>query len=170
MNPEKLAKLQALQSQARIGGKGTVRRKCKKVHKTAASENVKLQTALKKLNAQTIPAIEEVNLFREDGQVIHFSQPKVQAAVGCNTFVIGGPGEEKELTELAPGILSQLGPNALLSLSKMAAAYQAQAAAAGISVEEFAQQAAARGGIDLNDDDDQVPDLVSNFEAANISH
>ena len=72
------------------------------------------------------------------------------------------------MTELAPGILSQLGPNALLSLSKMAAAYQAQAAAAGISVEEFAQQAAARGGIDL--DDDQVPDLVSNFEAANISH
>lgn len=73
INAEKLAKLQ---SQARIGGKGTVRRKVKKVSKTASGETAKLQGALKKVNAQNIPAIEEVNMFKEDGQVIHFSMPK----------------------------------------------------------------------------------------------
>lgn len=73
INAEKLAKLQ---SQARVGGKGTPRRKVKHVVKTAAGESAKLQAALKKLNAQTIPAIEEVNMFKEDGQVIHFKRPQ----------------------------------------------------------------------------------------------
>lgn len=67
-----------------------------------------------------------------------------------------------EITELAPGILSQLGPNALLSLQKMAQAYQEQAAAAGVSVEEFAKAAAASAAAGNLDD---VPDLVENFDA-----
>ncbi|KAL2911412.1 Nascent polypeptide-associated complex subunit beta, partial [Polyrhizophydium stewartii] len=49
MNAEKLAKLQ---SQVRIGGKGTPRRKVKKVHKTAGTDDKKLQGVLKKLNCQ----------------------------------------------------------------------------------------------------------------------
>ena len=40
MNAEKLAKLQA---QVRLGGKGTARRKKKVVHKTAATDDKKLQ-------------------------------------------------------------------------------------------------------------------------------
>ena len=84
MNADKLARLQ---SSVRIGGKGTPRRKVKKVHKTSAAENVKLQSALKKLGAQSIPAIEEVNMFKEDGQVIHFGQPKgIMRVVTCNSF------------------------------------------------------------------------------------
>lgn len=72
------------------------------------------------------------------------------------------------MTELAPGILSQLGPNALISLQKMAAAYQAQAAAAGVSVEDYAKAQGA-GGAGGSDD---IPELVDNFEAAeiNINH
>jgi len=73
MNSEKLAKLQA---QVRIGGKGTPRRKVKKTSNTSASDNLKLQSCLKKLNAQNIPAIEEVNMFRSNGQVLHFKVPK----------------------------------------------------------------------------------------------
>lgn len=65
-----------MQAQARVGGKGTVRRKVKKVHKSAAGEQAKLTNALKKVNVQAIPAIEEVNMFKEDGQVIHFASPK----------------------------------------------------------------------------------------------
>jgi nascent polypeptide-associated complex subunit beta len=92
MNADKLAKLQ---EQVRIGGKGTPRRKMKKVHKSAAGDMQKLQGVLKKLNAQMIPAIEEVNMFRSDGQVLHFQNPKVQAAIAANTFVIGGLCQEK---------------------------------------------------------------------------
>ena len=32
------------------------------------------------------PGIEEVNMFTEDGGVLHFNTPKVQAAVGANTY------------------------------------------------------------------------------------
>ena len=42
MNAEKLAKLQA---QVRLGGKGTARRKKKVVHKTAATDDKKLQVS-----------------------------------------------------------------------------------------------------------------------------
>lgn len=39
-------------------------------------EDKKLQAALKKLNVQPVSGIEEVNMFREDGNVLHFKQPK----------------------------------------------------------------------------------------------
>ncbi|KAL1924720.1 uncharacterized protein VTP21DRAFT_4374 [Calcarisporiella thermophila] len=145
MTPEKLAKLQ---SQVRLGGKGTPRRKVKKVHKATGTDDKKLQGVLNKLGVQTIPQIEEVNMFKEDGNVIHFSVPKVQAAISANTFAIYGQGEEKELTELVPGILNQLGPDSLASLRKLAEAYQSAQAAAGQKGE------------------DDVPELVENFEAA----
>jgi len=57
-------------------GKGTPRRKVKKVHKSAGADDKKLQTSLKKLNVQPIQAIEEVNMFKADGNVIHFAAPK----------------------------------------------------------------------------------------------
>ncbi|KAK5189533.1 Nascent polypeptide-associated complex subunit beta [Cryomyces antarcticus] len=57
-------------------GKGTPRRKVKKVHKSAGTDDKKLQTTLKKMNVQPIQAIEEVNMFKADGNVIHFSAPK----------------------------------------------------------------------------------------------
>ena len=60
MNPEKLKKLQDQASRARTGGKGTVRRKKKVVHKTAATDDKKLQSNLKKLSVTNIPGIEEV--------------------------------------------------------------------------------------------------------------
>ncbi|PJF19518.1 Nascent polypeptide-associated complex subunit beta [Paramicrosporidium saccamoebae] len=162
MNADKLAKLQ---EQVRIGGKGTPRRKMKKVSKSAAGDSQKMVGALKKLNAQPIPAIEEVNMFRADGHVLHFVNPKVQAAVAANTFVIGGHCQDKELTELAPGILSQLGPNAIMNLQKMAQVYQQQAAAAGMSLEELAKMAATKGG----EDGEDIPDLIKNFETAEIN-
>jgi nascent polypeptide-associated complex subunit beta len=57
-------------------GKGTPRRKVKKVHKTSGADDKKLQATLKKMNVQPIQAIEEVNMFKEDGNVIHFAAPK----------------------------------------------------------------------------------------------
>merc|ERR1712169_119621 len=145
-----MEKLKKMQQSVRIGGKGTPRRKGKKVHKTGGVDDKKLQTALKKLNVQPIQAIEEVNMFKSDGNVIHFAAPKVHAAVPSNTFAIYGNGEDKELTELVPGILNQLGPDSLASLRKLAESYQ--------SMQK------AEGG---DDDDGEIPDLVEgeNFES-----
>ncbi|KAG9554694.1 hypothetical protein KCU86_g20027, partial [Aureobasidium melanogenum] len=114
------AKLQRLQNAVRIGmnsrysvDRGTPRRKVKKVNRSGGGDDKKLQAALKKMNVQPIPAIEEVNMFKSDGNVIHFAAPKVHAAIPSNTFAIYGNGEDKELTELVPGILNQLGPDSL---------------------------------------------------------
>jgi nascent polypeptide-associated complex subunit beta len=136
---------------------------------------------------QPITGVEEVNMFREDGNVLHFSAPKgecplpacppalsgmtiavsdfrggyatrlvnetVHAAVTANTFAIYGAGQVKELTELVPGILNQLGPDSLASLRKLAESYQAI---------QQGQQRAGAGAAE--DDDDDVPDLVENFD------
>jgi nascent polypeptide-associated complex subunit beta len=156
-------------------GKGTPRRKTKRVHKSSTTDDKKLQTTLKKMNVQPIQAIEEVNMFKEDGNVIHFAAPKgkrqlehtdwfgnwcfdrlVHASVPSNTFAIYGNGEDKELTELVPGILNQLGPDSLASLRKLAESYQSLQKKEG-------------AGDDKKDDEDEddIPDLVEgeNFEA-----
>ncbi|ETO04895.1 hypothetical protein RFI_32501, partial [Reticulomyxa filosa] len=61
---------------ARTGGKGAARRKYKAVSKTATQDDKRLNSQLKRLNVSQIPAIEEVNLFKDDGTVVHFSKPK----------------------------------------------------------------------------------------------
>ena len=94
MNQEKLAKLQA---QVRIGGKGTACRKKKVVHRTATADDKKLQFSLKKLGVNNISGIEEVNMFTNQGTVIHFNNPKVQASLAANTFTITGHAETKQL-------------------------------------------------------------------------
>ncbi|ORY96171.1 NAC domain-domain-containing protein [Syncephalastrum racemosum] len=147
MNADKFAKLQ---SQVRIGGKGTPRRKVKKVTKSAGGDDRKLQSSLQKLGVQPLGGIEEVNMFKDDGKVIHFANPRVQAAINANTFAIHGRSVEKELTELVPGILNQLGPDSLASLRKLAEAYQSAQGGAG------------------NDDDDEIPDLVESFDKAEV--
>ena len=70
-----------------------------------------------------------------------------------NTFAIYGNGEDKELTELVPGILNQLGPDSLASLRRLAESYQSLQKKEG-------------GGEEKKDDDDEIPDLVEgeNFE------
>jgi len=135
---------------SRTGGKGSVRRKKKAVHKTATSDDKKLTSSLKKLGVTNIPAIEEVNLFKADGKVIHFASPKVQASIAANTYVISGASETKELQELLPGIINQLCPDDLSNLKSIA---ESMGGGGGASA----------GG---DDDDDDVPDLVENFEEA----
>ncbi|XP_044882961.1 transcription factor BTF3 homolog 4 isoform X1 [Mauremys mutica] len=152
MNQEKLAKLQA---QVRIGGKGTARRKKKVVHRTATADDKKLQSSLKKLAVNNIAGIEEVNMIKDDGTVIHFNNPKVQASLSANTFAITGHAEAKPITEMLPGILSQLGADSLTSLRKLA--------------EQFPRQvldSKATKSEDIDEEDDDVPDLVENFDEA----
>ena len=77
------------------------------------------------------PAIEEVNLFKEDGGVIHFSALKAQAPIGANTYVISGSCETRKLQDLLPGIINQLGPGNLPDLKNIAESYSSSAGAAG---------------------------------------
>ena len=135
------------------GGKGTVRRKKKVTSRnSAAQSDVKLSAALKKLGATNIPGIEEVNFFKEDGKVIHFVNPKVQASIAANTYIISGQNETKPLQELLPSIVNQLGVDNLSQLQNLAAAQAGGEGIAGIPGMPAVD--------DDDDDDDDVPDLV----------
>jgi nascent polypeptide-associated complex subunit beta len=59
------------------GAKAPIRRKVA-VKAQAPVDDKKLQTALKKLNVQPLPGVEEVNMFKEDG-VLHFNHPRGQS-------------------------------------------------------------------------------------------
>jgi len=152
MNPEKLKQLQ---KNVRIGGKGTPRRKKKIVHNTATTDDKKLQSSLKKLSVNTIPGIEEVNMIKDDGTVIHFNNPKVQASPSANTFAVTGHGENKMLTEMLPSILNQLGAEGIGNLRKLAEKLPKNSSV----IEE---SLAANEGNDVNEDD--VPELTDNFD------
>uniref|UniRef100_A0AAY5K2A8 Transcription factor BTF3 n=1 Tax=Esox lucius TaxID=8010 RepID=A0AAY5K2A8_ESOLU len=134
----------------------SLHRKKKVVHRTATADDKKLQSSLKKLSVNNIAGIEEVNMIKDDGSVIHFNNPKVQASLSANTFAITGHAENKQLTEMLPGILSQLGADSLTSLRKLA--------------EQFPRQVLDNKAIskpeDIEEEEDDVPDLVENFDEA----
>ena len=75
----------------------------------------------------------------------------VEASVASNTFSINGVGLIKDMAQLLPGILTQLGPESLAELKRMADMFTAQ------QKQQQGQKA---------EDDDDVPDLVEgdNFE------
>jgi len=166
MDQEKLAKMQA---QVRIGGKGTARRKKKVVHRSATTDDKKLQSTLKKLAVSTIPGIEEVNMIKDDGTVIHFNNPKVQASLGSNVFAVTGHGETKEVADMLPQILSQMGPESLEHVKRLAYTGAAQSRLnqmGGFSMpsSKMADQGGEDGDAENDSDDEDVPDLVSNFD------
>jgi len=146
-------KLKSMEGTVRIGGKGTVRRKRKVVHRTATTDDKKLQGSLKKLAVNNIPGIEEVNMIKDDGTVIHFNNPKVQASPSANTFAITGHAENKNLTEMLPTILNQLGAENIDALKSLAAP------------SKMANDSAENN----EDDDDEVPELTGNFDEASQS-
>lgn len=65
-------------------------------------------------------------MFTNQGTVIHFNNPKVQASLAANTFTITGHAETKQLTEMLPSILNQLGADSLTSLRRLAEALPKQ--------------------------------------------
>ncbi|KAI3667233.1 hypothetical protein L6452_42282 [Arctium lappa] len=154
MNVEKLMKMAGA---VRTGGKGSMRRKKKAVHKTTTTDDKRLQSTLKRIGVNAIPAIEEVNIFKDE-TVIQFLNPKVQASIAANTWVVSGSPQTKKLQDILPGILNQLGPDNLDNLRKLAEQFQKQAPGAGEGTAATTAQ----------EDDDEVPELVAGetFEAA----
>ncbi|BGP34762.1 Nascent polypeptide-associated complex subunit beta [Rhodotorula toruloides] len=149
-DPEALKKLQARTQQLKIGGaKQPIRRKVAP-KPVAALDDKKLQAQLKKLNVQSAGTVEEVNMFTNGTAVLNFQRPTVHAAAGSNVYAIYGRGMHKDLAELMPNVLNQLGPDTMAQLKRFAEQYQASQAA----------QAGGAEGENKEADDDEVPELV----------
>uniref|UniRef100_A0A1I7ZXZ0 Transcription factor BTF3 n=1 Tax=Steinernema glaseri TaxID=37863 RepID=A0A1I7ZXZ0_9BILA len=142
MNPEKLAKLQ----KAAESGRDTMRRKKKVLRKDGVVDEQKVKNCLKKLSVSTVGSIDEVNMIKKDGSVLHFVNPKVQASVPSNLFSVIGTVQNKSITELLPDILSQLGPESLTYLKELANSATIMSKAS----------------------EDEVPELIADFEKASM--
>ncbi|KAD3336284.1 hypothetical protein E3N88_31803 [Mikania micrantha] len=151
MNVEKLMKMAGA---VRTGGKGSVRRKKKAVHKTTTTDDKRLQNTLKRIGVNTIPAIEEVLIFKDE-TVIQFVNPKVQAAVVANTWVVSGSPQIKSMFPYAPYNLLISCSDNLENIKKLAEQLQMQTPGTNTATAK-------------DDDDDEVPELVAGetFEAA----
>ena len=109
-------------------------------------------------------------MMREDGSVLHFTNPKVHASMNANTFVINGHGEHREVAEMLPGILNQLGPDDLANLRRIA---NGKMAARGNIEDDDIDDDCGDDDDDEDDDDDDdggdsddIPPLLENFDDA----
>lgn len=126
-DPAKLEKLQKASSAARVGGKGSVRRKvAAKSHPKDNEEDFKIMNAMKRIGCNSIPC-DEVVMHKADGKVIKFVQPRLLANPDAKLFYVHGHNETKELTaeekakelqEMLPQLLSSLPKDKLDDLAK----------------------------------------------------
>uniref|UniRef100_A0A0A9WQ44 Transcription factor BTF3 n=1 Tax=Lygus hesperus TaxID=30085 RepID=A0A0A9WQ44_LYGHE len=84
----------------RTGGKGSVRRTVKAHHKNSG-EDRKVQNTVRRLGVTPLNEIDEAIFYRQDGSVMHFDKPKVQASTQTQCFVVSGDYQIKTAEEVA---------------------------------------------------------------------
>ena len=94
-----------------IGGKGTQKRKKMAKHRGNKVEADKKVVALaKKSGARKINEVSEINIFKDDNKVVHIKKPTLEYSFKEKVSFVSGTAETKEIKDLLPGIIKQLGP------------------------------------------------------------
>ncbi|TRY50904.1 Nascent polypeptide-associated complex subunit beta [Cryptosporidium tyzzeri] len=130
-----------------VGGKGTARRK-KRAQKPTGVDVKKLQAVTSRFRCQTFPAIGEVTMMKKDGTCLHFSNPKLQASVATNTYILTGNPQEKLIKDL-PQQINPMDLSAFLNDPKF---------------QKLLEESQANKLKMASGEDDDIPDLVENFE------
>ena len=92
-------------------------------------------------------------LINEDQSALAFTNPKVQASIPANTYVVSGPSQLKSPQETMSSMLGGASIQQLMAQMQGMGGLGAMGGA-GAADEES----------DEDDDDDDVPELVGNFE------
>ena len=87
-------------------------------------------------------------MFKDDNTVVHLKRPQTQFSVRENLLVVAGTPETKNLKDMMPDILKQVGPQQYSFLK------------------EALGNMGKGGAAPADDDDDDVPELVGTFEDA----
>ena len=77
-----------------------------------------MKNIVKKVNAQPL-GVDEINFFRDDNTVLHFSRPEAYASIQNNTFIVSGEPQTKTIKDLLPDIIQQLGPKQHKALTEL---------------------------------------------------
>jgi nascent polypeptide-associated complex subunit beta len=97
---------------------GGMRRKNKATHKTSSNDDKKVKEVIKKLGAQPLPDISDLNLFTKDNMVIQFKNPEVYGSFQNQTIVVSGNAEKKPIADCLADVVTQLSPEQLAQLKK----------------------------------------------------
>lgn len=102
-----------------------------------------------------------MNIHKNDGTVLQFNNPKVQASLGSNTFAISGHAETKDLKDLMPNLLRDLKPEDLGALKSFIESRNGSAAAAASLAEATSAAAAAAAAAATTPKPEGVPEVES---------
>ncbi|SBS87390.1 basic transcription factor 3b, putative [Plasmodium ovale wallikeri] len=80
-----------------IGGKGSARRKIKKVHKNSISNEKKINLILKKIGASYFGDVDEICIYKAGDTYLEFKRPKLSASLQSNTYVVTGKFTEQKI-------------------------------------------------------------------------
>ena len=129
-----------------IGGKGTQRRKHEaKKRGNKVETDKKIEAIAKKSQAKKLNEISEINIFKDDNTVIHFKKPTLEYSFKEKVSFVSGLHETKNIKELIPAIIKQLGPK---------------------QFEFMKEYAETLKNKDKKDEkNDQAPELVEDFES-----
>ncbi len=129
-----------------IGGKGTQRRKHEaKKRGNKVETDKKIESIAKKSQAKKLNEISEINIFKDDNTVIHFKKPTLEYSFKEKVSFVSGLHETKNIKELLPAIIKQLGPKQFEFMK------------------EYAETLKDKNKND--EKNDQAPELVEDFES-----
>ena len=129
-----------------IGGKGTQRRKHEaKKRGNKVETDKKIEAIAKKSQAKKLNEISEINIFKDDNTVIHFKKPTLEYSFKEKVSFVSGLHETKNIKELLPTIIKQLGPKQFEFMK------------------EYAETLKTKNKTD--EKNDEAPELVEDFES-----
>ena len=129
-----------------IGGKGTQRRKHEaKKRGNKVETDKKIEGIAKKAQAKKLNEISEINIFKDDNTVIHFKKPTLEYSFKEKVSFVSGLHETKNIKELLPAIIKQLGPKQFEFMK------------------EYAETLKSKDN--KNEKIDEAPELVEDFES-----
>ena len=168
MDPEQAARVKAARARlakkfkgvnTKLGGRGTHERKLKKKEKGNMSASKKLKNVERRLGAQPLPDIHEVNLFHESGAVWHFQSPRITGSIQNQALIVSGEPEMKNLKDNFAEFISQLGPREVGQMKDLLEKQQKEEA-------EKKEGEEAQGNEEEDEDEEEAPELVNFDEVA----
>lgn len=92
---------------------GGMKRKHKTDSKPQTGSDKKVKDIIKKLGAQPLPDISDINLFTSDNKVIQFKNADVYGSFQNQTIIVSGQPETNDLKDCFADVVTQLSPEQL---------------------------------------------------------
>lgn len=96
-------------------------------------------------------------LFNDDNTALSFTNPKVQASIAANTYVVSGTSQQKSAQEAMQSMLSGTNIQQLMAQMGMQGGLPGMGGAMGGAIGAGDEE-------EDDDEDDDVPELVGDFD------